>query len=634
MCGICGAIGFNKSKDLVHMMNQAMIHRGPDNDGILADGPIALGIRRLRIIDLKTGDQPIYNEDHTIGIVFNGEVYNFQKLYQELTGLGHHFTTRTDTEAIVHAYEEWGPNCLSHLRGMFAFAIWDRRLQIQDGKLCEGDRRIFLARDRLGIKPLYVWDNGNQLLFASEVRALLASGKIQKSLSAGGLYTYLALGSVQEPLTMIEGVTSLQPASWMEIVSKDEKLEIKQERYWSPPPYMKGHHEHEEVKAWLVDAVSSHLVSDVPLGAFLSGGLDSGSIVAIGGQSSMNSSRTFTLAFDNWPYDERQLAELTAKHCEAYHTCRVISEQDVLTDISLAISSMDQPTVDGINTWFVSREARRSGLTVALSGVGGDELFAGYPSFRQVQYLKRLQHLRRWLKILPSWHSGLRWLPGSPDSRRKLVAFLSDEMPLNHPYFAIRNLFTESQIVSFLNPAVHEQLEVDDSSIKCWRNEVRSQIKVASQYDAIGEVSWLEISQYMRSTLLRDTDMMSMAHSLEVRVPFVDHLLVERVLPICGKHKLKRGQQKPLLVEAMNGILPPEVMIGTKRTFTLPFEIWLRTGLSQEVAQCLRTLSDGLRRWIDPTSCIQVWKNFDDGNTNWARPWALYILDAWVKNNF
>lgn len=633
MCGICGAIGFDKAQDLVGRMNQAMIHRGPDSDGILADGPIALGIRRLRIIDLSTGDQPIYNEDHTIGIVFNGEVYNFQKLYQELNPLGHRFTTRTDTEVIIHAYEEWGTECLSHLRGMFAFAIWDSRLQSQDGKLGKGNRRIFLARDRLGIKPLYIWQDGYKLMFASEVRALLASREIQKRLSADGLYTYLALGSVQEPLTMIEGVTSLPPGSWMHVVFKDGKVEIKQERYWYPPPSMSGHHEHEEVKAWLADSVSSHLISDVPLGVFLSGGLDSGSIVAIGGQLLKKPIRTFTLAFDNWPDDERQLAELTAKHCEADHRCRVISQQEVLADIPLAIGSMDQPTVDGVNTWFVSREARRSGLTVALSGVGGDELFAGYPSFHQVPYLKRLPHLGQWLKILPGWHNGWVWLPGSPDSRRKLLAFLSDEMPINHPYFAIRGLFTQPQIKNLLKPAVNEQLEVKDNPLKWWWNEVCSQVKVASQYDAIGEVSWLEISQYMRSTLLRDTDMMSMAHSLEVRVPFVDHLLIEKILPISGKYKLKRGRQKPMLVDAMNGMLPAEVTIGTKRTFTLPFEIWLRTVLSQEVAQCLHILSDDLRSWIDPGSCIQVWKNFKNGNTNWARPWALYILDAWVKKN-
>jgi asparagine synthase (glutamine-hydrolysing) len=633
MCGICGAIGFDEPIDLVKCMNGAMVHRGPDSEGYVRDDSLALGVRRLRIIDLNTGDQPIYNEDHTIGIVFNGEIYNFQKLFQELSVLGHRFTTRTDTEVIIHAYEEWGQNCLSRLRGMFAFAIWDSRRETQEDELCEGSRRIFLARDRLGIKPLYVWHNVNQLLFASEVRALLASKKIQKHLSPDGLYTYLAFGSVQEPLTLIEGVTSLPPASWMQIVPKDEKLEIKQERYWYPPASMNTPNEHEEVKARLVDAVSSHLVSDVPFGAFLSGGLDSGSIVAIGSQSLTQRIRSFTLAFDNWPDDERQLARLTAERWQTEHKCRVISQQEVLANISLAIAGMDQPTVDGINTWFVSREARRSGLTVALSGVGGDELFAGYPTFRQVPHLKRLPHLGRWLKMLPGSDKGWILFPRSPDSRRKLVAFLSDEMPLNDAYFAIRNLFTQRQIKSLLRPEINEQLEAENNLLNRWKEEVFAQMQIASRYDAIGEVSWLEISQYMRSTLLRDTDMMSMAHSLEVRVPFVDHLLVERILPISGKYKLKPGRQKPMLVDAMNGVLPPEVTNGAKRTFTLPFEIWMNTVLTQEVAQCLHTLSDSLKYWIDPTSCIQVWQNFKDGNTNWARPWALYILDAWVKNN-
>lgn len=633
MCGICGVVGFDDGLSLVRRMNRAMIHRGPDSEGFLDYGNIAMGVRRLRIIDLNTGDQPIYNEDGTVAIIFNGEIYNFQELCHELKDHGHIFKTRTDTETIVHAYEQWGPDCLSHLRGMFAFAIWDSRLQSQDGKLCKGNRQIFLARDRLGIKPLYIWQDGYKLMFASEVRALLASREIQKRLSADGLYTYLALGSVQEPLTLIEGVTSLPPASWMHVVFKDGKLEIKQERYWYPPPSMSGHHEQEEVKAWLADAVSSHLMSDVPLGAFLSGGLDSGAIVALGSQALRKPMCTFNLAFDNWLADERRLARLTAERWQTDHQCRIITHEEILTDIPKAIANMDQPTVDGINSWYVSREARRSGLTVALSGVGGDELFAGYPSFRQVPHLKRLPHLGRWLKILPGWDNGWGWLPGSPDSRRKLLAFLSDEMPINHPYFAIRGLFTQPQIKNLLKPAVNEQLEVKDNPLKWWWNEVCSQVKLASQYDAIGEVSWLEISQYMRSTLLRDTDMMSMAHSLEVRIPFVDHPLVERILSISGKEKLGRGQPKALLVGALRNLLPPEVISSPKRTFTFPFEIWLRNGLSQKIREYFQDLSQGLVSWVNPVAVDGIWQDFEHGRTNWARPWALYILDSWIQQN-
>ena len=628
MCGICGAVGFSDGLLLAQRMNQAMVHRGPDSEGFLEYGNIAMGVRRLKIIDLDTGDQPIYNEDSTVAIIFNGEIYNFQELYRELKDYGHIFKTLSDTETIVHAYEQWGiDGLLERLRGMFAFALYDT------SPMKPYASRLILARDRLGIKPLYLWRSGTQLLFASEVRALLASGVIPKKLSIAGLYTYLAFGSVQEPLTLIEGVESISPGSYYQVDVGSIGLKPIIGIYWRPPIYGHNKPQPDQIRALLSDAVSSYLVSDVPLGVFLSGGVDSGAIVAFGSQALGKPMYTLNLGFDNWPGDERRLAMLTAERWQTNHQCRIITQDEVLTDIPKAIASMDQPTVDGINSWYVSREARRSGLTVALSGLGGDELFAGYPSFRQVSRLRHLPHIGRWLKILPGCQNGWGWLPGSPDSRRKLVAFLSDEMPLNHPYFAIRGLFTEPQIKSLLKPHINEELKAESESLKRWRNEVYSQLKVASQYDAVGEVSWLEISQYMRSTLLRDTDMMSMAHSLEVRVPFVDHILVERILSISGREKIGWRHFKPLLVGALRGLLPPEITSAPKQTFTFPLEIWLRDGLSEKLKEDLRNLSQGLVSWINPVAAAGIWREFEQRHTNWARPWALYILDSWIQQN-
>jgi len=619
MCGICGGVGIDASLEVVKRMAQAMIHRGPDSDGFFDGGRIALGMRRLRIIDLATGDQPIYNEDRTIAIVFNGEIYNFTALHRELEVLGHTFVTHSDTEAIVHAYEQWGTDCPRHLRGMFAFAIVDQRLPEPP--------RLFIARDRLGIKPLYVWQGEGCLLFASELRALLAGGRVPKRLSPAGLYTYLAFGSVQEPLTLIEDIYSLAPGTWLQCDCQPDGLAITRQRYWSPPIGGDTEPDTAQVREWLSDAVSSHLISDVPLGAFLSGGLDSSSIVALGSQAQDRPMRTFTIGFDNWLNDERVLAGLTVQRWQTDHAVHVVSQAELLDDLPQAIAAMDQPTVDGVNSWYVSREAKRAGLTVALSGVGGDELFAGYPSFRQVPRLKRLPRVA-WLARPVS-----RFWPGSADSRRKLAAFMAGQMPLAHPYFAQRGLFTGGQIRALLQPTIREQLDHRDQALMMWKTAVEAEVTNAAHYDSIGEVSWLELSQYMRSTLLRDTDMMSMAHSLEVRVPFVDHLLVEHVLPIRGQHKLDRDQPKPLLVKALARMLPDEVVTGAKRTFTFPFETWLRSGLSQTVGERLTHAPERLTVWLDPDAAAGVWRDFETGCTNWARPWALYIFEAWVKQN-
>ncbi len=621
MCGICGAINHAEAPRIVRLMARAMAHRGPDSDGFLDRGAISLGMRRLRIIDLATGDQPIFNEDGRVAIVFNGEIYNFADLCRELEGYGHRFGTRGDTEAIVHAYEEWGTDCPAHLRGMFAFAICDQR--------DEARPRLFIARDRLGIKPLYLWQANGQLLFASEVRAVLASGCVPRRLSEAGLYGYLAFGSVQEPLTMIQDVVSLPPATWLTCEWEAAGLAIQRGAYWKPPVGGGTDAEPVEVRAWLADAIQSHLVSDVPLGAFLSGGLDSSCIVALASQA--QPMRTFTIGFDGWPGDERPLAALVARRSHTEHSERVVSEGDMLGDLPKALAAMDQPTIDGVNSWYVSREAKRSGLTVALSGVGGDELFAGYPSFRQVPRLKRLPSLA-WLAWLPGWSNGWGILPGEPDTRRKLANYLSGQMPLAHPYFAVRGLFSGSQLDVLLQPTLTKDLR-GDGVLAEWRAAVATGVACAAQYDEIGEVSWLEMSQYMRSTLLRDVDMMSMAHSLEVRVPLVDHRLIEHILPVRGQVKQAGAQRKPLMAKALSGLVPPEVTAHAKQTFTFPFETWLKRDLATSVKGRILSPMSGLDPWIGAEARATLWRDFEGNRTNWARPWALYVLMEWLDLN-
>lgn len=626
MCGICGSVGINVNQSSIQKMTQAMFHRGPDSTGLICEERVQIGIRRLRIIDLERGDQPIYNEDKSIAVTFNGEIYNYKDLYQLLSEKGHKFYTRSDTEVIVHAYEEWGKDSPSYMRGMFAFAVLDKR------KIDNAGYKIFLARDSLGIKPLYYWQAKDLFIYASEVRALLTCDLIPRTLSPAGLYTYILFGSVQEPLTIIDGIRSLPPASWLTIEDTPAGVIIDKGQFWKPPQQELLDPTSEQVRYWVTETVQSHLISDVPYGAFLSGGIDSGAIVSLSSQSITEPLNTFTLAFDNWPSDERDLALITASRWKTNHKTHVVSQHDVLRDLPSALASMDQPTIDGVNSWYVSREAKRAGLTVALSGVGGDELFAGYPTFRKVPPLYHLPHHFPWLHFIPGWSDGWPIFPGNRDARRKIMAYLSGDVPLAHPYFSVRGLFTGLQTEYILAPRIIEQL-CDNKPLEDWQIAVQTNVRQSEYYDNVSAISWLELTQYMLSTLLRDTDMMSMAHSLEVRVPFVDQKLVERVISVSGKRKITRGRSKPLLTNALGELLPTQITKTKKRTFTLPFENWLRQELATQVSNTLYYKSFDFHKWLNPLVTRKIWNSFIRGQTNWSRPWALYVLIHWIEKN-
>lgn len=595
----------------------AMPHRGPDDEGMYIGLGIVLGMRRLSIIDLERGNQPIGNEDGSKQVVFNGEIYNFRDLRRTLKRKGHSFYTQSDTEVIVHLYEEYGTACVRHPRGMFAFALWD-----------EVEEKLLLARDRLGIKPLYYWQDGKRLVFASEVRALLNSGLVPRRLSLAGLRSYLAYGSVQEPLTLIEGVYSLLPGHLM-IVHKGQ---THTERYWDLPQGTRSLGRldvvemREQLRTTLTEAVEQRLVSDVPVGAFLSGGIDSGSVVSLMGQIAQEPVRTFTISFEERSYDETRLAEITAERWGTQHTSIVVSYDQVLHDLPQALAAMDQPTVDGINTWYISRATKQAGITVALSGLGGDEIFAGYATFREVPLMMRangvLQRVPSGLRRLGG-RAMTKFLPGQ-DWGRKVGAFLSGDVYFDHPYFAHRTLFTLRQQSRLLPGGVA------DEDANPWCEKTADDVARASTYDAIGAVSYLELCNYMLSTLLRDTDCMSMAHSLEVRVPLIDHVLVEQVIGLPGWLKVNGKGPKPLLVGTLDGLLPPEINRVPKRTFTFPWTIWLKGPLRGELEE---TLVGGGPNVLDEVLCVgelgEVWEGFLADEVSWARPWALYVLKQW-----
>jgi asparagine synthase (glutamine-hydrolysing) len=638
MCGIFGIIGRNVSvaEGLLERGTQSLAHRGPDDSGtiLLRDSApgetgstvIGLGSRRLAILDLSPlGHQPMHDSETGNWIVYNGEIYNFRDVRRELEHAGTIFASHSDTEVLLRAYARWGEQCLAKFRGMFAFAIWDARRH-----------RLFLARDPMGIKPVYYFQSGSHFIFASEVRTLLGTGLVQRRIDPAGLLNYLTFGSAYDPLTLIDGVRALPAGhalTW-------ENGIVSQSRYWdlvderrdaspSPEPFSTGDENRaaEQLRPVLEEAVRLQLVSDVPVGVFLSGGIDSSALVSILSCGGVTPS-TFSIVFREAEFSEGQHSRAVAAEFRTDHHEINVSQSDVLTAIPDALRAMDLPTMDGVNTYFVSREARRAGVKVALSGLGGDEVFAGYSSFRSVPRMERFAQL--WSHVPGAVRSPLASAFGAlapeNDRNRKLISLARDNGRAVHPYFLTRILFTSVQR-DLLFPSV-DALGADAASAS-----QRDALRRALSLDAVNRVSYLESRCYMLNTLLRDADFMSMSQGLEVRVPLIDHRLAKAVLALPGSWKLNSTPKK-LLVEAVAGSLPEEIVHRPKRGFTLPFEHWMRQELRAEVEPALaaRKISEGpLGSFLDGNQVQQVWKDFLRGTVSWSRPWALFVLQRWCE---
>ena len=619
MCGIAGVLcsDYVIAEAAVQAMNKLLAHRGPDGKGIqrlsTPAGTIVLGHRRLAIIDLSaSGHQPMEDPDTGNWITYNGEIYNFQDLRKQLEGMGQVLRTKTDTEVILKAYATWGKDCLRHLRGIFAFGLWDKKQQT-----------LFLARDQLGVKPLYYCEGKDCFIFASEVRALLASGLVPRKLDINGLYSYLAYGSLQDPYTLIEDVKSLLPGHFLEW--KEGNIDI--HRYWQlPSPEMINFPPRKDVYDQLVerlkDAIHIQLVSDVPLGAFLSGGIDSTAVAALMRKTSTAPVKTFSVVFDEAKYDERKYSRCAAKHIGTDHTELELKGGMVRDNLPRALSAYDQPSIDGLNTYFVSKVTKEAGLTVALSGVGGDEIFGGYDGYRKSLFAERWgRPIQAIASLVPAnLQSILKGLNGS-ESARKGIALLSTK---RHPYFISRRLFSDWQI--------DELLHKDIPRIPSWEPNTFDWIESeARDYDPINRASAFELQTYMLSTLLRDTDQMSMAHALEVRVPLIDHKLVEFLFTLPGHIKVDKGLPKPLLTKVLGDSIPQECIFRPKQGFELPFEIWLRECLQKEMAEkFLNTRKD--KAWpLEQNGLSKIWQEFQSGKLNWSRVWGIFVLQHWMK---
>jgi asparagine synthase (glutamine-hydrolysing) len=651
-------------------MNPTMRHRGPDDEGYFDRAGISLGMRRLSIIDIEGGHQPIFNEDGSVGVVLNGEIYNFRELQQQLKDRGHTFRTRSDSEVIAHAYEEWGADCLERLQGMFALAVWDGRkgsnkgseFQVSSSELSMGGGTLFLARDRLGIKPLYYYAKESRVpgfefrieeqkretrnseletfLFASEVKTLLASGLVERKLSRAAIESYLLFGSVSEPMTLVEGIFSLPPGHRMTIELGSKPRSIKVERYWNiaHEPERNGHGNENDtriaarrVRSLLEQSVRSHLIADVPVGVFLSSGIDSTALAGLASRE-VSGVHTFTVAFPEDKFSEATMARRTAERLGTTHREVMLSGDEMLSQLGEAVAALDQPTIDGINTYFVSASARAAGLKVALSGLGGDEVFGGYSTFQRTPKYQRLATAGNYVPVglktamsAAMAQAGGRFVPG--DAARKLAAIWKDPALLPDPYYFSRLLFTPAQVSRLMNGAAADEQRA------LWWGWLAGSVSVARQLDSFAAVSCLEMQSYLVNTLLRDTDAMSMAHSLEVRVPFLDHPLVEFVTHLPQDLKLAKGTPKALLVAAVEDLLPAEIIQQTKRGFTFPWEAWLRGPLKERIEDGLRDLSPALQEALDSKTALDIWEDYLAGNTTWSRPWSLYVLNEWTKKH-
>ncbi len=597
-----------------------LAHRGPDAEDVVHilsapddETAIVFGHRRLAIIDLSEGGhQPMRDPETENWIVYNGEVFNYRELRCELEERGCRFRSDSDTEVILQSYRVWGHECVRRWRGMFAVAIWDAARQ-----------ELFLVRDRLGIKPLYYSYKDGQLLFASEVRALLATNLIERRINLAALDSYLMFGSIQDPLTLIDGVMSLPPAQTMTVNVGGIQLR----EYWELP--LEESNEPQDsasvIKSLgerLAEAVRLRLISDVPLGVFLSGGIDSSALAMLMRRSSPDAVKTFTIGFADEAFDEAQQAKLTAAQLGVEHHSLLLTEEAMLASCEEAISALDQPSIDGVNTFHVARAVKQAGITVALSGLGGDEAFCGYKHFRTVPRMERF--LSRWGKLpFSARRAGAALLEGSSksDRRFKLRSLLLNDYGFAHPYFLARNLFLPEQIADLLEPEAVLAIQYGE-----WAKRLQLLMKRANQLDPINRVSYLELKTYIPNTLLRDADVMSMAHSLEMRVPFLDHKLLEDVMRLPGSIKLDKKLPKPLLVRSLPEKLPDGVLGGAKKGFTLPFAVWMRGQLRPRLEEAFSNLPPTMNGIISHDGVRGVWESFLAGHCSWTRPWALYVL--------
>jgi asparagine synthase (glutamine-hydrolysing) len=618
MCGIAGVVrpGGAIERDPSALLSAALAHRGPDGDGVWhsADGSVVLVHRRLAIIDPgPSGAQPMRTPDGRHHIVFNGEIYNYRELRHSLEDRGERFATNSDTEVLLRLLACDGPEALAGVRGMFALAWWDDR-----------EQTLLLARDRFGIKPLYIVQTRESLAFASEVRALATAGLVDRDIDPAGVMAYLSWGTVPPSLTWIAGVENLAPGTWVRRASDgvigrgrfgDVAAVYARPLSDCSEPALK-----DRVRDAVQHSVAAHLIADVPVGVFLSGGIDSSAILSAAANTGASGLNTYTVRFDD-SSSEHEFARLVAAAFGATHHELVLDAPRIVDDLPRILRHLDQPTLDAVNSFYVSEAVAKTGIKAVLSGTGGDELFGGYPSFRRLPAAVRMK--RRLSPVAPAVGPAVSAvLPARLTERWR--HFMSGNGRVDNAYRAQRGLFMPSELERLAGPALRDRWAPAAARVSA----AECALFEGSASSIEGDVARLETRTYLGSQLLRDLDAMSMAHSLEVRVPFVDHLLLDAVWPDLGRYPALM-RNKRLLHETLARPLPSAAVDRPKQGFTLPFAKWIGGELEPFVRSGMSFLADS--GWIRDTVPDDTWNAWRRGAAHWSRPWALGVLGEFLR---
>jgi len=620
MCGINGIYQFSGLKikeDVVPKMNASLEHRGPDAKGEFRDDFVHFGHQRLSIIDLdERSNQPFVSEDGKHVLVFNGEIYNYQEIKSKLPNFN--FKTNSDTEVVLAAYLEWGENCLRMFNGMFALAVWS-----------QDEKKLFLARDRMGIKPLYYVLTDNELIFSSSVKSILNTGLIERKLRKESVVDYLRFQTVHAPYTLIEGIFQMLPGQQL-VISDESGIHYK--KYWSTVSdfkRFKGNREEaqELVRNELKKSVERRLVSDVPFGAFLSGGIDSSIIVGLMSEMRDQAVDTFSINFEEDEFSEAKYSQQVADCYKTNHHPITLSANEFKELIPEALSFMDHPSGDGPNTYVVSKKTKEAGVTMALSGLGGDELFGGYSVFNQIPELQK----KKWLMSFPVYgrkpFANLYHAFKGTVASSKIKAILKQEYSdTEFIYQFYRQVLMDDQIEKLVkgNLPKNRVFEIG--------HELIGYGTPGWQLPSLSRISAVEMETYMQNVLLRDSDQMSMGVALELRVPFLDHEFVEQVLGIADQYK-RPVSPKKLLVDSFKDMLPTEVYDREKMGFVLPYEHWMKNELHdfcQERLEVLETVP-----YINQSGVMRLWSHFKSNHkrVTWSRIWPLVVLGDWIKRN-
>jgi asparagine synthase (glutamine-hydrolysing) len=627
MCGIAGVMEFRGERVELETLGQmcaAMVHRGPDDDGFYRAGPVGLGMRRLSIVDLATGHQPLNNEDGSVWIVFNGEIYNHAALRQKLQEQGHQYRTHSDTETIVHLYEEYGPECVQHLRGMFAFAIWDARRQ-----------RLFIARDRLGIKPLYYQLTSQRIVFGSEIKVILACPGTGAELDRAVLPEYLAFGYLSGEQTFYRGIRKLMPGHWMEV---DPSGQVRIERYWDLSTAQTGNSHPESYyiqnyREMLEQAVSSHLMSDVPLGVFLSGGVDSSAVAALMTKIRRAPVETFSVGYSEDAYSELPFARVVAKHLNSLHHEVLVSQQDFFDSLPHLIWHEDEPIVwpSSVPLYFVARLAQER-VKVVLTGEGADETLAGYT--RYAFTLKNAAWDRVYRRMVPGAVRGAirdsisdsTWINAT--LRRKLSHTFLARNGNSWASFYFDNFFSafsESDQAGLLTSDV-----VSECSAGAAYHDVLEYWEHSSG-EMLQRLLYTDIKTYLVELLMKQ-DNMSMAASIESRVPFLDHPLVDFATNIPQNLQLGGFAGKRILKKAVEDLLPHSILYRPKLGFPTPWSRWLAGPQLDVIRKLLLEPRSTERNLFQPAAVERLFEEHRSGyRDHYDRIWRLLNLELWHR---